>query len=451
VFVRWIKRLLVWGVAAGVLAFIVYGFLPKPVSADLDRVVRGALQVTVNEDGKTRIKDRYTIASPLAGHLLRVELEPGDSVEAWKTLVARLEPDLPQVLDSRLLAQAETKVHLSELTLKKTALSEQTAQKAMLTAQSQLTRIQNLREKNASSQEALELAELDDIRRKEEYAAAKLAVDIARFELEWARLALLEIQPKSVDAPNGNEDRHAGGSEQPKETSSQGENSHGELRLDYRSPDSPEVSVLPSGKRSFEVFAPISGRVLRRFKESATPITLGTPIVEIGDPKRLELEIDVLSSDAVQIPPSAKVVIQAWGGAEPLHGIVRLVEPAAFTKISALGVEEQRVYVIVDLIDPIEKRQTLGDGYRIEAEIILWEGQEILKVPTSALFRKGTEWAVYKVEQGQARLQLVKIGHRNGLEAEVIGGLGENDLVVIHPSDLIKEGVSISVRTQNNR
>lgn len=420
-FARWMKRLFGIGLALSVLAFIIYGFLPKPVSADLDRVVRGGLKVTVNEDGKTRIKDRYTVASPLGGQLLRVELEPGDPVEALKTLVARIEPDLPPVLDARVLAQAEAKVRMSELTLQKAVLAEQTAQKAMVTASSHLTRTQSLKSKNISTQEILENVELEDARRKEDYAASKLAVDIARFELEWSRLALLELQPKP-------------------EVGSSSSEPHG-----LASPG--DSKSIPS-KRSFDVFAPISGRVLRRFKESATPITPGTAIIEVGDPNRLELEIDVLSSDAVQIPPRAKVLIQDWGGPETLTGIVRLVEPAAFTKISALGVEEQRVYVIVDLIDPYEKRATLGDAYRVEAQIILWEGKDLLKVPTSALFRKGTDWAVYKVVDGKARLQLVEIGHRNGLEAEVLKGLLEQDVVVIHPSDLIKEGTDIAVRTQ---
>jgi HlyD family secretion protein len=419
VFLRWIKRLAGWGVALGVIGAIIYGFLPKPVGADLDRVVRGGLQVTVNEDGKTRVKQRYMVASPLAGQLLRVELEPGDRVEALKTLVARLEPDLPLVLDARVQAQSQAKVRMSELTLQKAALAEQTAQKAMLNAQAHLARTQRLKEKNASAQELLELAELEDLQRKEEYAASKLAVDIARFELEWARFALLEVQPK-VDEPSAD-----GGT--------------------------PSTEKKPAGeRRTFDIFAPISGRVLRRFKESATPITPGTAIVEVGDPKRLELEIDVLSSDAVQIPPQAKVIIQAWGGETSLNGVVRLVEPAAFTKVSALGVEEQRVYVIVDLIDPFEKRETLGDGYRIEAQIILWEGKDILKVPTSSLFRKGPDWAVFKVVGGKSRLQLVEIGHRNGLEAEVLKGLNENDVVVIHPSDMIKEGGDIIVRTQSS-
>ncbi|MDB5388522.1 MAG: yknX 2 [Planctomycetaceae bacterium] len=417
-FLRWFKRLLGWGVALGVVGAIVYGFLPKPVGADLDRVVRGPLQVTVSEDGKTRVKHRYSISSPLAGQLLRVELEPGDRVEALKTLVARLEPDLPQVLDARVVAQAEAKVRMSELTLQKAALTEQTAQKAMLNAHSHLVRTQHLKERNASAQELLEVAELEDVQRKEEYAASKLAVDIARFELDWAKLALLEVQPKEDEqlGPTG---------------------------------VSPGERKPSTAKRTFDIFAPISGRVLRRFKESATPITPGTAIIEVGDPKRLELEVDVLSSDAVQIPPQAKVIIQAWGGEQPLHGIVRLVEPAAFTKVSALGVEEQRVYVIVDLIDPFENRETLGDGYRIEAQIILWEGRDVLKVPTSALFRKGPDWAVFRVINGKAQLHLVEIGHRNGLEAEVLKGLNENDTVVIHPSDMIKEGAEIVVRTQN--
>lgn len=412
---RWFKRLFLWGVAAAVLAAIVYGFLPKPVAADLEHVARGSLQVAVSEDGKTRIKDRYTIASPMTGQLLRVELEPGDNVVAFKTVVAQLEPDLPNNLDVRTLAQAEAKFHMSELTLQKATLAEQTAQKAMLNAQSHLARQRKLRESSAEGQEALENAELDEARRREEYNAAKLAVDIAKFEMDWSRLAMWQAKPRAA----------------------------GESQSAAKSPDEP-----PAEQRTYEIFAPISGKVLRKFKESTSPITAGTAILEVGDPQRLEMEIDVLSSDAVQIPPQAKVIVNEWGGDEPLHGIVRLVEPAAFTKISALGVEEQRVYIIVDLIDPPEKRSTLGDGYRIEAQIILWESDSVLKVPTSALFRKGNQWAVFTVGDGKAHLQFVEIGHRNGLEAEVLKGLSERDIVIVHPSDRIAEGVDVTVRTE---
>ena len=406
---RWIKRLGMWGVGAAVVAAIVYGLLPQPVPADLQQITRGDLKVTVNEDGKTRIKDRYLVSSPLSGQLQRVELEPGDTVTAMKTVIARLEPDLPSNLDARTLAQAEAKFKMSELTLQKANLTEQTAQKAMLNAQNHLARVQQLKNSKAATDEALETAELEDAQRREEYNAAKLAVDIARFELEWNRLAMWQVKPP---------------------TTKEG------------SPDL-NLAQLPY----YDIFAPISGKVLRKLKESAMPITAGTAIVEVGDPQRLEMEIDVLSSDAVQIPPQAKVIVNAWGGPEALHGIVRTVEPAAFTKISALGVEEQRVYVIVDLIDPPDRRPSLGDGYRVEVEIILWEGHDVLKVPTSALFRKAGKWAVFKVVDGEARQQLVEIGHRNGLEAEILTGLTEQDTVIVHPSDRIADSVKISVRT----
>ena len=404
------KRISLWGVAAAVVAGIGYGLLPKPVAADLEHVTRGTLRVTVSEDGKTRIKDRYLVSSPLSGQLLRVELKPGDSVTAMKTVVAQLQPDLPNNLDARTLAQAEAKLKMSELTLQKASLAEQTAQKAMLNSQNHLSRIQRLKNSKAATDEELENAELDDSRRREEYNASKLAVDIARFEMEWARLAMWQVKP-----PAGKDD---------------------------------SAQSNPDAKQNYEIFAPISGKVLRKLKESATPITAGTNIVEVGDPQRLEMEIDVLSSDAVQIPPQAKVIVNAWGGPEPLHGIVRVVEPAAFTKISALGVEEQRVYVIVDLIDPPEQRSTLGDGYRVEAEIILWESDSVLKVPTSALFRKGSQWSVFKVVEGRAQQQSVEIGHRNGLEAEILKGLNEHETVIVHPSDRIADGVQVSVRTE---
>ena len=398
-----------WAVAAVVVAGIGYGLMPRPVPADLEHVTRGELRVTVNEDGKTRIKDRYLVSSPLSGQLLRVELEPGDSVVAMKTVVAQLQPDLPSNLDARTLMQAEAKFKMSELTLQRATLTEQTAQKAMLNAQKHLDRIQKLKLNKAATDEDLEAAELDDSRRREEYNASKLAVDIARFEMEWARLAMWQVQP-----PTSQDD---------------------------------SAGATPDAKQNYDIFAPISGKVLRKLKESATPITAGTSIVEVGDPQRLEMEIDVLSSDAVQIPPQARVIVNAWGGEHPLHGIVRVVEPAAFTKISALGVEEQRVYVLCDLIDPPAEARALGDRFRVEVRVAVWHRDDVLVIPAGALFREGSSWKTFVFRDGKAKSVAVEAGKTDGRFTEVLSGLEAGDEVLLHPPDTVKDGSMVKKRS----
>jgi HlyD family secretion protein len=231
----------------------------------------------------------------------------------------------------------------------------------------------------------------------EEYKSAKFAEDIAKYELELAKAALIRTRSNSTDA-------------------------------------------------QFEIRSPITGRVLRVQQESATIVTPGSPLVELGDPRALEIEIDVLSSDAVQVRPGAKVFLEQWGGENALQARVRLVEPSAFTKISALGVEEQRVNVIADFVDPPEARPTLGDQYRVEAKIVTWEKDDVLRVPTSALFRDGDEWSVFVVNDKHARLRTVKIGRRNSRDAEVLEGLTENEQVVLYHSDKLRDGVSVFER-----
>jgi HlyD family secretion protein len=237
---------------------------------------------------------------------------------------------------------------------------------------------------------------------REEERSAQFAVQVAEYEVEQARAALLQVQPP----PPGSSARVT----------------------------------------RFEVRSPIDGRVLHVFQESEAVVPAGTRLLELGEPADLEVEIDVLSRDAVRIAPSAKVLLEHWGGDAPLVARVRLIEPAAFLKVSALGIEEQRVYVIADLVDPPAKRARLGDAYRVEARIVLWESDDVLKVPAGALFRRGDGWAVFAVVDGRAELRPVQVGHNNGLEAEVLGGLAEGAAVVLHPSDRIQDGVAVAPR-----
>lgn len=418
------RRLLPITIAVAVLAAVVYAFLPQPVRVDLAQVTRGPLAVSVDERGKTRIKDRYVVSSPLAGRLLRIELLPGDLVEAGKTVVSVIEPGDPALLDPRAVAEAEARVKAAEARLHQagTALEQSTA--ALQFAESDLGRVRELRTHGGSTLHAEQEAEMRQRMRTEEARGARFAEEIARFELEQARAALLRttphIEPASV---NGVGSKAAS--------------------LPSRNPPPADPSKRPNGEWFFQIRSPINGRVLRKYQESSTIVTPGTQLLQLGDPENLEIEVDVLSADGVRISPGDKVLLEQWGGEKPLTGRVRLVEPSAFTKVSSLGVEEQRVNVIIDFDDTSERRRTLGDAFRVEAKIIIWESPDVLRVPIGALFRHGDDWAVFAIRDGRARLQVVKIGHRNSLNAEVVDGLEAQDQVVMHPSDQVVDGVRI--------
>ena len=398
---RWIRRILTLVVGLGLLAALGYAFRPQPIAVDVDRVTRDLLRVTVDEDGRTRIKERYVVSAPLAGRLLRIQLRPGDVVTANETLLAVVEPSSPELLDARALAQAEARVKAAAAALERTGTFLESARVALEFAESELNRVRQLVERKTVTRRELEEAQLAERQRSEEFRAARFAQDIATFELDQAQAALLRTQP---------------------DTDTTSERWH------------------------FEIRAPISGRVLRVFQESSVVATPGMQLLELGNPHDLEVEIDVLSSDAVKIHPGDKVLLEQWGGERPLEGSVRLVEPSAFTKVSALGVEEQRVYVIADFVDPPESRTTLGDGFRVEARIVIWERADILQVPISALFRFNEQWSVFRQHNGRAKLQPVRVGRNNGLAAEVQEGLADGDVVVIHPSDKITDGALVIAR-----
>lgn len=395
-----VRRLLLLLVAVGIAVAIFVAMQPQPIKADFATVDRGDIQVTVNEDGKTRIKERYVISAPLAGRLLRVDIDPGDLVEANETKLATIEPTDPQLLNPRELASAEARERASEAALKQADPAVETARADLSFAESDLARKRKLKEANTTSAAALQEAERAYRKASEAFRSATFSADIARFELEQARAALMPARK-------------------------QGENA-----ADWR----------------FEIDSPISGKVLRVFQESSAVVAPGAPLLEVGDPTDLELEIDVLSSDAVKIEPGQRVTIEHWGGEKSLHGSVRLVEPSAFTKISALGVEEQRVNAIIDLLNPVEERETLGDAFRVEVGIIVWEGSDLLRVPVNALFREDDAWMVFVVRAGVAVKQKLDLGHRNVEFAEVMSGLEEDDTVIAHPGDDISDGTNVVAR-----
>lgn len=387
--------------AAGAAAAIAWSFWPQPVPVELAAIGRGSLRVTVDEDGKTRIKERYVVSAPLAGRLLRIELDPGDAVRRGTTQLAVIEPVAPEMLDVRELAQAEAKVQAAEAVLARVEPAMERARAEWEFSESELARIRALVRSKAASNQELEQAQMQYRAREADLRSARFAQDVASFELEMAKAALLHAQPPAA----------------------------GE-----------------TARRRFEISSPISGQVLRVHEESETIVQRGMALLELGDPTDLEVEVDVLSVDAVQIAPGTKAFLEQWGGQQPLIATVRLVEPAGFTKISALGVEEQRVNVILDLDDPADRRRTLGDAFRVEARIVIWEQDDVLQVPTGALFRQRDQWAAFVRRDGQAELRIVTIGHRNSLAAEILDGLAEGEQVILHPSDKIADGTSIELR-----
>ena len=289
-----------------------------------------------------------------------------------------------------------------EAALKRADPAVETARADLEFAESELARKRKLKQAKSVSDAALQEAARIYRNSAEAFRSATFAAEIAKFELEQAKAALMPAR-----------------------------NKRGET-ADWR----------------FQIDSPITGRVLRVFQESTAVVTPGAALLEVGDPTDLELEIDVLSSDAVKILPDQEVIIEHWGGDRALKGTVRLVEPSAFLKISALGVEEQRVNVIVDLVDSVEARPTLGDGFRVEVRIVVWNSNDVLQVPASALFREGDDWLVFRIDNGFAHKQIVQLGHRNAMVAEVLGGVTEGETVIAHPSDAIADGVEVKARDE---
>jgi len=395
--VQRLRQRVVWSVIALViLAMMIWAYMPAPVEVEIATVDRGPLQVTVDEDGKTRIKDKYIVSAPLAGRLLRIELEPGDPVTAGESLLATIRPRDPELLDARALAEARARLHAAEAALSQAAPRLEATEALRDLAQREFDRL------NTLTSETVSIKELDDAetllrQRKQEYRAAEFDVEIARFEKAQAEAALLQVQGEAAAEDVGR----------------------------------------------FTIRSPTTGRVLRVMQESSAVVSAGTPLLEIGDPTDLEIVADLLSTDAVKVEPGDAVIIERWGGDDELRGVVRLVEPSGFTKVSALGVEEQRVNVVIDLVDPPEKRAALGDNFRVEVRIVIWQNNHVLRVPASALFRSGDDWAVFTVTHGRATLRPITLGRRTDLTAQVLQGLSVGDHVIRHPGDQIAKGVSV--------
>jgi HlyD family secretion protein len=373
---RWIP----YAGAALLIALLVAGFWPQPAPVETARVETGALRVTVNEEGRTRIKNRFVVSAPVAGQLRRIQLKAGDTVREAGMTVAFIDPITPPMLDARtrLLAQARRDTAAANL---------ERARAGQAFAASELRRLEKLHADNTVSIQELEAAQWREAATARELAAAESVLREAE-----AELADFDRVPP------------------------------------------------PEDRAAAEVRAPIAGRVLRVFEESARVVNVGTLLLELGDPAELEVVIDVLSREAAGIKPGTRVDLEQWGGGEPLVAHVRLVEPAGFTKVSALGVEEQRVNVIADFVTPLSERLSLGDHYRVEARILVWESEETLKVPSGALFRRGADWGTFVIVDGRARARALKVGRSSGTEMQVLEGLSAGDEVILYPGDRVRDG-----------
>ena len=394
---KWGKRALWVVAAAGLVAMIVVAFLPKPVPVDLVPARRAALRVTVDEDGRTRVTDRYVIGSPLNGNLGRIELDPGDAIEEGQVL-ARLVPLARPLMDAQTRAEAQARVDAAVAQRRQAAAATERAEAALEYADTQARRQEGLAGRGMVARDAADRARLEQRSRREELASARFGVRVATHQLEMARAAL--------------------------------------GRLDGGDDESDQM----------ELASPIEGAVLRVIQQSGGVVAAGTPLLEVGNPAHLEIAVDVLTSDAVHIEPGQRVIIERWGGEAALEGHVRVIEPSAFTRTSALGVEEQRVNVVIDLDSPPEEWERLGDGYRVETRIVIWEEEDVLTVPANAVFRHGDGWAVYRFDGEAARLSEIETGRRNGLAVQILEGLEEGARVIAHPSDRVIDGVAVTPR-----
>lgn len=392
---RWTRRL-PWLGGGLLLALIVVGLWPQPEPVEVGLVTRGPIALTVEEEGMTRVKNRYVISSPVGGLLRRIDWKPGAEVVAGETVVAVLDTRGADLLDARGQAQAEAQVQAAAAARDLAGAQRESAAATARLARTELERMTRLFAAGSVSQQELDAAALRDTGAEQAARAAGFALQVAEYELQQARAVLLR---GSVD----------------------GADNAGPL-------------VITS---------PVSGRILRVFQESERVVPAGHALVEVGDPADLEARIEVLSRDAVGIRPGARVELVKWGGDQPLRGRVRVVEPSAFTKISALGVEEQRVNVIVDFIDPLALRPTLGDAYRVEARIVTWESADELRAPAGALFQRGSSWQTYVIANGRARLSPVDAGPGNAQFSVIRAGLQAGDRLVVYPGDKITDGVRV--------
>jgi HlyD family secretion protein len=395
------KRIVIWAAVSAIIVIaLVLSFTPRAVMVDLVEAEPGALVVTLDEEGETRVHDVYTLSAPVSGRVQRINRHVGDPVVANETVLARIEPGDPTFLDPRSEAQARAAIQAAEAARDLAAAAVKDAEAQYEFARAEYARMQELVKEGSVSKRDLDSAERDYKARHAGLDTARAALQVRNFELELARAQLVS----------------------PLETQDTQES----------------CDCIP-------ITAPVSGRILQITDRSERVVREGDVLMQIGDPKDLEIVVDYLSMDAVKIEAGQRVIIDNWGGDRPLEGRVRLVEPFGFLKVSALGIEEQRVNVIVDFVgeDGWEK---LGHGYQVETRVVLWDDEDVLAVPLTALFRDGERWALFVDDDGRAKLRHVEVGQKNGVLAEIRDGIEAGERVVMHPSDRVSDGTRIRSR-----
>lgn len=390
--------------AAGVAA-LVWAFAPRAVPIEIARAAQGHFETAIEEEGKTRLRDRYVVTAPLTGVLARVALREGDEVAAGQ-VVATLQPVLPPLHDERTLRELRARLATAQAEADRAQAQVGSAEVAFARAGNELQRSDALARDGFVSANKLDADRLAEQAARKGLDVALEGRRVALYAVEQARAALTAVQRGGTDAV-------------------------------------------------FALRAPVSGRVMRVAQTSETPLAAGTPVLEIGDTRRLEVVAELLTTEALQASPGSVVVIERWGGAQALAGRVRAVEPAAFTKVSALGVEEQRVKVLIDLSSPIEQWQALGDGYRVTVRIVTRSVEQALTVPTSAVFplpgdarADGADGAsgVFVVQDGRARLREVDVAARNSQDAWLRRGLQPGDTVIVYPPPEVRDGTRVAPR-----
>lgn len=393
------RRLLFLATIAVVLsAALLWAFRPDAVLVDLAPLARGAVTVSIAEEGRTRVRDVFVVSAPVAGRLQRVTRRAGDAVTAGETELAVLEAATPGFLDARARAQAEAALKAAEAARDLAAAELEKARAELAFAEIEAQRVGKLASTDVASKRALDIAAVELRTRKAAVATAEAALRLRHHEVETARAQLMD------------------------------------------------PAAAGSAGTCITLRAPVTGTVLRLLQESEAVVAAGTPLIEIGDPGDIEIVAEMLTSDAVRLPPAARVVVEGWGGAAPLTGRVRRVEPSGFAKISALGVEERRVLVLADFTSPREQYERLGHGFRLDLRFVLSQVQGVATVPVGALFRQGDDWAVFAVEDGVARRRIVSVGLIDEAAAEIRSGLAEGQPVVVHPSDRVENGVRVTPR-----
>jgi HlyD family secretion protein len=396
----WLKWVLGLIVVGGIVAAVVYALMPRPIEVDVAAVERGPMEVTINEDGTAHIHDVFRVSAPIAGRLDRIPVHVGDRVYA-NNIVASIHPTEPGFLDLRTRREFEAAVDAAKAAVALAQARVNAALSAQRMAAADLARAEQLSGAGTITLRAYEQA-------RSNLDTAEAQVDQANAELALRKSELASAEARLIE------------------------------------PDQPVMTPQPAGC-CLSVRAPVGGMVISLISESEQVVAAGTPLLEIGNPRELEVLVPLLSADAAAMTIGTPAVIDGWGG-PPLDAKVSMIAPAAYTKVSALGIEEQRVDVTLSIDNPYEERQRLGHGFRVEVRVVIWRADDVTRVPLSALFRRGSEWAVFRVVDGRAVETMIRIDHRNAQFAEVLDGLTAGDTVVVHPSDQVTDGTRIAAR-----